>query len=48
METEKPADLALILPAFNEVDGIEDTFARVRQVLATLPCSGEIIVVHDG
>jgi glycosyltransferase involved in cell wall biosynthesis len=48
METEKPADLALILPAFNEVDGIEDTVARVRQVLATLPCSSEIIVVDDG
>src|SRR5580765_1220669 len=48
METEKPADLALILPAFNEEDGIEDTVARVRQVLATLPCSTEIIVVDDG
>jgi len=48
MATDKPLDLALILPAFNEVDGIEDTIARVRQVLATLPCSSEIIVVDDG
>jgi len=48
MATETSVDLALILPAFNEVDGIEETIGRVRQVLATLPATSEIIVVDDG
>lgn len=48
MATQAAVDLALILPAFNEVDGIEETIARVRQVLSTLSASSEIIVVDDG
>lgn len=49
MEISKPVpDLAVILPAFNEVAGIEETLARVRDVLAGLRCSSEIIVVDDG
>ena len=41
-------NLAVILPAYNEAQGIEDTLARVRQVLADLPFSSEILVVDDG
>lgn len=41
-------DLAIILPAFNEAQGIEGTLTRVRQVLADFPFSSEIIVVDDG
>jgi glycosyltransferase involved in cell wall biosynthesis len=49
MENLKPApDLAVILPAFNEADGIEDTLARVRGVLAAFSVTSEIIVVDDG
>lgn len=41
-------DLAVILPAFNEAQGIEGTLARVRQVLADIPFTSEILVVDDG
>lgn len=41
-------DLAVILPAFNEAGGIDGTLARVRQVLADIPFSSEILVVDDG
>lgn len=41
-------DLAVILPAFNEAEGIGETLARVRQVLDGLPLSTEILVVDDG
>ena len=41
-------DLAVILPAFNEALGIEDTLARVGQILKDFPFSSEIIVVDDG
>src|SRR5688572_12004564 len=41
-------ELALILPAYNEADGIRDTLDRVREVLAGFNCSSEIIVVDDG
>jgi glycosyltransferase involved in cell wall biosynthesis len=47
-DTRPAVDLAVIMPAFNEIAGIERTVARVREVLATLPCSSEIIVVDDG
>ena len=45
---EPRSELAVILPAFNEIGGIEETLARVREVLAGLGCSSEIIVVDDG
>ena len=46
---EAPApDLAVIIPAFNEIGGITQTLTRVREVLADLPGSTEIIVVDDG
>jgi glycosyltransferase involved in cell wall biosynthesis len=41
-------DLAVILPAYNEIDGIERTIASVRHALAGLDRSSEIIVVDDG
>lgn len=41
-------DLAVILPAFNESGGIEDTLNRIHDVLATFPGSTEVIVVDDG
>ena len=41
-------DLAVILPAFNEAQGIESTLARVGQILKDFPFSSEIIVVDDG
>jgi glycosyltransferase involved in cell wall biosynthesis len=43
-----PLDLALIVPAFNEADGIESTLDRVRDVLARCSVTSEIIVVDDG
>lgn len=44
----KAVDLAIILPAFNEADGIEATLSRVQAVLRTFPGTSEIIVVDDG
>jgi len=41
-------DLAVILPAFNEAQGIAETLSRVRKVLADFPFSTEIVVVDDG
>jgi glycosyltransferase involved in cell wall biosynthesis len=41
-------DLAVILPAFNEIGGIAQTLTRVRSVLAGVSCRSEIIVVDDG
>ena len=43
-----PPELAVILPAFNEIEGIERTLSRVRDVLVGLDCSTEVIVVDDG
>ena len=44
----RPTGLAVILPAYDEVNGIEDTLARVQDVLAGLDCPSEVIVVDDG
>ena len=41
-------DLAVIVPAFNEIEGIEQTLSRLHEVLAALDASTEIIVVDDG
>lgn len=46
--TTTPLELAVILPAFNEIAGIGETLARVRAVLSTLAVPSEIIVVDDG
>ena len=44
----RPIDLAVVLPAFNEVQGIAVTFQRVEEVLSGLDCTSEILVVDDG
>jgi glycosyltransferase involved in cell wall biosynthesis len=41
-------DLAVILPAFNEIGGIARTIARVRAVLDAMPCTTELLVIDDG
>jgi len=41
-------DLTVILPAFNEAAGIDETLTRVRAALASLPVTSETIVVDDG
>lgn len=41
-------DLTLILPAFNEIDGISQTLSRVQEVLRGLNCTTEVVVVDDG
>ena len=41
-------DLAVIVPAFNEIGGIAKTVTRIRGVLEALACTSEIIVVDDG
>jgi len=44
----QPTDMAVIVPAYNEIDGIERTLTELRTTLAALPCSSEIVVVDDG
>ena len=45
----RPAvDLAVIVPAYNEIAGIERTLSLVRDVLAGFDRSSEVIVVDDG
>ena len=41
-------DLAVIVPAFNEAEGIHATLDRVRSVLDGFQISTEVIVVDDG
>ncbi len=41
-------DLAVILPAYNEIEGIEQAVFRTQAALAGLDCSSELIVVDDG
>jgi glycosyltransferase involved in cell wall biosynthesis len=41
-------DVAVVIPAFNEVDGVGPTIDRVRDSLLRTPFSFEIIVVDDG
>jgi glycosyltransferase involved in cell wall biosynthesis len=41
-------DVAVIVPAFNEVDGIDQTVTRLRSALTSSPYSFEIVVVDDG
>lgn len=49
MENPRPVpELAVIVPAFNEATGIDTTLSRLREALARMPFSSEIIVVDDG
>jgi glycosyltransferase involved in cell wall biosynthesis len=41
-------DLAVVIPAFNERDGVGATVDRVRAALASTPFSFEVVVVDDG
>ena len=45
--SRRPIGLAVILPAYDEVRGIEATLAREHEVLTSLDCTSEIIVVDD-
>jgi len=47
-EQDVTPDLAVIVPAFNEVQGVGQTISRVRRTLAALDCLSEVIVVDDG
>jgi glycosyltransferase involved in cell wall biosynthesis len=46
--TAPAVDLAVIVPAFNEAGGIERTVIAIREVLDTLSCTSEIVVIDDG
>lgn len=46
--TRKHTDLAIIVPAFNEVGAIADTVAQLRQMIASHGLDAEILVVDDG
>ncbi len=49
---ERPAskfvDVSVVIPAYNEANGIEAGVAQVQEVMSKLPFSFEIIVVNDG
>jgi glycosyltransferase involved in cell wall biosynthesis len=42
------AELAVIIPAFNEEGGIRTTVERVQAVLDTMRCRTELVVIDDG
>src|SRR5262245_39457142 len=41
-------DIAVVIPAFNEQDGVAPTLDRVHAAMSAVGCSYEIIVVDDG
>jgi glycosyltransferase involved in cell wall biosynthesis len=41
-------DVAVIVPAFNERDGVGPTLDRLRATMSAVPCTFEIVVVDDG
>jgi dolichol-phosphate mannosyltransferase len=47
-EEQKPLDLSLILPVYNEEECIERTITEAHSVLKKLPLTFEIIAVDDG
>lgn len=49
LATERPVDLSIVIPAYNEEERLGDTLLRVRAWLDTRPrARAEIIVVDDG
>src|SRR5690606_30385079 len=46
--TPDPVDLAVIVPAYNEIAGIARTLELVHHVLARVEQTSEVIVVDDG
>jgi glycosyltransferase involved in cell wall biosynthesis len=47
-EADGRADLAVVIPAFNEQDGIGQTIGQLRAALADEPYVVELVVVDDG
>lgn len=47
-ETEKPIDVSIIVPAYNESENIIDTVERIAAVFAERPEQWEVIIVDDG
>jgi cellulose synthase/poly-beta-1,6-N-acetylglucosamine synthase-like glycosyltransferase len=43
-----PVTLSVIIPMFDEADGVDRLFAELEQFLALAGCSYEIICVNDG
>jgi glycosyltransferase involved in cell wall biosynthesis len=43
-----PVDVAIIIPAYNEADGVGPTVDRVRRTMLGTPFTFEIVVVDDG
>lgn len=43
-----PRELAIIIPAYNEADGIVHTIERVRDAVVGIDASSEVVVVDDG
>lgn len=41
-------DLAVVIPAYNEIQGIAATLVRLKAALASIPGTTEIVVVDDG
>ena len=48
LETSTLVDVAVVIPAYNERDGVGPTVDRVRAALATTPFTFEVVVVDDG
>jgi glycosyltransferase involved in cell wall biosynthesis len=46
--TPAAVDLAVIIPAYNEAEGIVRTLTAVREVLTAMACTSEILVIDDG
>lgn len=47
-KTAPPKIISVVVPAYNEAEGLETFHARVRRVLDPLPFRSEIVYVNDG
>lgn len=45
---EKPVEISIVVPIYNEQDNVEAVYAAISSVLQTMGCSYEIIMVDDG
>ncbi len=45
---DQPVDLAIVVPAYNEIAGIEQTLGLIRDVLSRFDRTSELIVIDDG
>lgn len=48
VEVGQRVDLAVVIPAFNEHNGIGNTIAQIKEAMAGEPYTVEIVVVDDG